>query len=56
MTIEELHRALPDELRVTELPPAIAEAIGYLRNRDAAIDAGTSPAGLPTIEEWRAGR
>jgi hypothetical protein len=53
MTLEELHRSLPEELRATELPPAIAEAIDFLTARDAAIDAGTPAADVPTFAEWR---
>lgn len=55
MDIRELHEALPEEFRITPetLPPAIAEAIDFLIARDALIESGTSPASLPTIEEWK---
>lgn len=55
MTLEELRRSLPEELRVTELPPAIAEAFEYLVDRAAATDAGIPESQIPTVAEWRAG-
>lgn len=59
MTSAEEHwRSLPDELRVTpeNMRSEIAEAIEYLRDRDAMIEAGTPVADAPTIEAWRASR